>query len=1684
MDISIRRKGIDDPLIQGIHQQASIFTELSEFLGKVDYQKKAQDTSSIGSEGSEYFLKYGPTGLGPQPQSYECSQQAIEVILNKKKEKLSDLFNSLPILMSLPEYIRLDNLQASKEIIFKNIFYLAEDSSLEFKDVASALTIITSGNVCNSMGLMVPRPKEEDYFRMLWTILSNFEFLNLFLSKIIEYARKDQISEFFNNLRNFLSGKSPSDSIQKLLKDFFEGNYVDSVNDLQIKAAKQAQVLEGESDLLLIKSEIDALIGTVKQQEIKEFAEKMKNVKFYYARGIKTKMEYFKALKVLLEYLSEDADGKKWLLGSKENFIKFLTDVAPLAGSERFNLLILDSFFDIQQEGMVSKNTHFHNSIFSSNYTYSIKIPDLDNQPDFGYFSYISKFLLEHEKVHKFIEKCAGLDTINEIYAFCMFLSKLTIPIDRAIEFFDEAYNYFGTSWEAFDKILKSLYQTPTFFAKVSGLSKEEIHSRVEAISVYYLMYRSNSFGISPPNQEVLDNLLEKFFELDPQLINKVYNDPLIKKIVDSYYLFGGGNEYFYHDYNFCPGLYFSDLNQLFDKLSQLQKILEDANARGNIERYLNKYVETFGSYFRTDLDIDTLILIGNFPNSRYVDELLDCILLDTNFSFSEDGKSFSIVSVSYKTYRRAHITSDVIANFLFYKENEDKFWEVMNFLVTNFENKMKLNLYYPSRLSKIRMFIVRPGAIPLDNRIEFFKSLFEEEKRKRFLVLISPSSRLSDIWLNVTYGFSDLAEFNMLVEFLDNSDVSPNVMADLLDKVIELNGGILDKEVLATLLRSLGNIHGADLYEKLRKRLELFEKPLVGFSIKRITSLLKNLISDLNLYNLEGETIEDSRHWIVRFIQINFPEFAGEIKDSMDEDNLILFLSNVRFFENFQQSNDQLGERAEIYKRFPAIFFFSGDEFKYKLETIRFAIGLISDTSLLMNETPQYRILYGIIRNPSKEIQKVSLSIIQEIFRSSDPQVTYERILKVFTNPNLPFIGKILAVFRYLYRDLKKGYESLGGRSAIIERVRGLSGKEPLRVASVLEGTIYKDVVNSAIRSGDIELFEYISSLSNLFATLPVNHETPLAKYYNRTADKFTVLNDIKKIIALLTVVLPGEDYAEINRILSKLNNPESLASEISQIDIQLNNLVGGGSWVEWLIYYFLKPLGFNQPEQVLQEFRRVREISTERNKGLYQRTGGNFTFSSFTEGNTRVFAKGIRMQYLDSVRDSFRCPELLGGDSKSDATPMDTDVALLSDEGSFKDTIQKSIAYGYGEVIAIFREDDEFKHQYEVVDNGGVAGHNHYGIRSAIGWYDLSSLIFKDLRDEKALLRLKYEIVKKAVYIPILNIDGKCIFTYEEYEEKRKLTRGIAHYYGEPMVSQLEESEKYPRLEQKLRAVQSELQATDTHVNEQIELATDMIEKVIAEVGIHLDNQSSESSLDAHLHQSGSSGRQTQVPGSSDIDMHLEVSSQDWDKLEELVKNLTKTFRLDSTKFMFNKSEGYCQMRLFECKLSDGSQISIDIGAFIRTNDRGGFVHEAIDAQMNAVVATYPESERDKKRNLLRANIVLAKKILQEEKVYKRFVENQQMGLGGSGVETWILSHGGSVLEAFRTFYDAAKTNTSIPRHFSEFKERYQILSLGSNIRTNHFEDYILNNLSEVGYQRMFDAIEKSLREWHVIS
>ena len=59
-----------------------------------------------------------------------------------------------------------------------------------------------------------------------------------------------------------------------MLKDFFEGNYVDSVNDLQIKAAKQAQVLEGESDLLLIKSEIDALIGTVKQQEIKEFAEK------------------------------------------------------------------------------------------------------------------------------------------------------------------------------------------------------------------------------------------------------------------------------------------------------------------------------------------------------------------------------------------------------------------------------------------------------------------------------------------------------------------------------------------------------------------------------------------------------------------------------------------------------------------------------------------------------------------------------------------------------------------------------------------------------------------------------------------------------------------------------------------------------------------------------------------------------------------------------------------------------------------------------------------------------------------------------------------------------------------------------------------------------------------------------------------------------------------------------------------------------------------------------------------------------------------------------------------------------------------------------------------------------------------------------------------------------------------
>ena len=105
--------------------------------------------------------------------------------------------------------------------------------------------------------------------------------------------------------------------------------------------------------------------------------------------------------------------------------------------------------------------------------------------------------------------------------------------------------------------------------------------------------------------------------------------------------------------------------------------------------------------------------------------------------------------------------------------------------------------------------------------------------------------------------------------------------------------------------------------------------------------------------------------------------------------------------------------------------------------------------------------------------------------------------------------------------------------------------------------------------------------------------------------------------------------------------------------------------------------------------------------------------------------------------------------------------------------------------------------------------------------------------------------------------------------------------------------------------------------------------------------------------------------------------------------------------------------------------------------------------------------------------ANIIFAKQFLKAAEAYKpNRGDTPQGGLGGVGVENWILQNGGSFLSAAKEFVSVANECQS----FDEFKTKYAVWDFGENHMAKgerQHDNFVTDNMNAVGYERMKEAL-----------
>lgn len=125
----------------------------------------------------------------------------------------------------------------------------------------------------------------------------------------------------------------------------------------------------------------------------------------------------------------------------------------------------------------------------------------------------------------------------------------------------------------------------------------------------------------------------------------------------------------------------------------------------------------------------------------------------------------------------------------------------------------------------------------------------------------------------------------------------------------------------------------------------------------------------------------------------------------------------------------------------------------------------------------------------------------------------------------------------------------------------------------------------------------------------------------------------------------------------------------------------------------------------------------------------------------------------------------------------------------------------------------------------------------------------------------------------------------------------------------------------------------------------------------------------------------------------------------------------------------------------------------------------------------------EQDYERyRMVIANIMYAKDMLKKSGAYKpaRGIldgDRANGGLGGVGIENWVLQYGGSFIDAAQDFVKVAEG-----KEFLEFEQVYPLMDFGCNHVAKSknewpYDNFVVNNMRYMGYEKMRAALVEFL-------
>lgn len=770
----------------------------------------------------------------------------------------------------------------------------------------------------------------------------------------------------------------------------------------------------------------------------------------------------------------------------------------------------------------------------------------------------------------------------------------------------------------------------------------------------------------------------------------------------------------------------------------------------------------------------------------------------------------------------------------------------------------------------------------------------------------------------------------------------------------------------------------------------------------------------------------------------------------------------------------------------------------------------------LIKSEKDKYMPIFErITLSNSMEIQNIDIKGLISVYNSDESidkkefNKKIDSIENIFLKNNLPPYAKTYLCFRSIYPEFSKKYSGRelfdfedksrmapslldSSMDKIFDNKIGLYFSKPNDKRFV---TISNDLFNISLKSNNFELKEYIENLeigNNL-----------LNKIIMKEVD-YNSLNEKEKF----QYDMFSSHIDMLYEISNKNKLDKNFNNEKEKLEFIKNEFVGKGKYglLDSITRYYLYFAGYKTFNQLKNDVFNECNLINEKN---IKNVSENFKIS---QGDLIRCIGNI--DCIGSVLNYGNvCKEYLGtftGTSESDTTPLDTDWTYITEDdisnNNYNTISGTPTGFGFGDVfviikdvknnpnIEISRDIDgkvrDFKYdpkKYEAfatnTEKGGYK--NHWGIRTGTGTEIIDSIIYNNENLEK-IDALKMELAKNNTYIPVYSMEGKLIYSPDEFKEKRNLVSGIKRYdsseyklsndlnlpdlYDENnnlIIPGIESIKKMKR--QEFKEVEQYKVKVFDHLKNWITNNTNS--------NIVKDNLSLELKYgEADLIGIGSTARGTNLPNDYDYDYYLRLDKRNlytYDEKNCLISNLKNLEKNLNEYLNPSKNIPGKEGRVRGTGINiDGLEKTIDIDVTFtqKTNKTTYSTDMALEERLNNI----KENNSDKYEDVI-ANIVLAKYVLKKTNCYKPDrSDSNQGGLGGVGVENWILQNGGSFKNSCLEFLSAATIDGQMVP-FNEFKQKYFIWDLGEN-RENRNEypfDNFINNMNESGYKKMYNAL-----------